>query len=364
MSQKTFLTRIQEMHKDNPYVLDDIEYIDLKKDIVVICKVHGSFIINAEIFAKGGGCSLCKIEVRKNTFIEKASSVHKDKYDYSKINYITNKLAVEIICPEHGSFFQVPGEHLKGYGCSRCSQKNKPTTEEWVDLAKKVHGDKYDYSLVEYVTNKTPIKVICPEHGVFNPLPGNHLFKKTECPLCNDQEKSTRFTKTIGEFIINARIKHGNLYDYSKSIYVNKATPLEIICNKHGSFMQAPQSHLSGRGCSKCILKNQNRVFTKLTEKFPELELRWEARLDWLKGQRFDIYIPDINLAVEYNGQQHYKSIEHMGGVSKFKLVQERDSLKREKCLKNNCELFELKYDYKEEDMKALLSRIEELLNK
>jgi len=73
-------------------------------------------------------------------FIDKANNTHKNKYDYSKVIYINAKLPIEIICPEHGSFFQVPKEHSKGYGCSKCSNKNKPSTEEWIEKAKKVHG--------------------------------------------------------------------------------------------------------------------------------------------------------------------------------------------------------------------------------
>lgn len=302
--------------------------------------------------------------INKVKFINKANIIHRNKYDYSNVVYINSKIPIEITCPKHGAFFQVPKDHSKGYGCNKCSNKNKPSTEEWVNEAKKVHGDLYDYSLVKYVTNKTPVKIICTKHGIFNPLPGNHLFKKTGCPKCNSINKSLKYSKTTEEFVKDAILLHGDTYDYSKSIYKNKITPLEIVCKRHGSFLQSPSSHLSGSGCSKCKLKSQTKVFNTLVSKFLDLEIIWEAKLPWLEGQRFDIFIPCLNLAIEYNGEQHYTSINHMGGIDKLHLTQQSDILKKEKCLKNNCELHELKYDYTKEDMNDLISRIRFLLQR
>lgn len=222
----------------------------------------------------------------------------------------------------------------------------------------------YDYSLVNYINNKTPITVICSKHGIFNPYPGNHLFKKSTCSKCAAEERSIRYTKSVDVFIKQAKLKHNNKYDYTNAIYIGKGVPLEITCKKHGIFMQTPSIHLAGSGCPKCSLKAQAKVFDAIALNFPELEIRWEAALSWLRGQRFDIYIPILNLAIEYNGIQHYESMEFMGGIEKFKLTQKRDKSKKEKCIKNNCELHELKYDYTKEDMSDLISRIHFLLQK
>ena len=100
-------------------------------------------------------------------FIKKAREVHGDKYDYSKVEYVKSKAKVTIICPEHGEFLQTPQKHLYGQGCPKCGHKSELTTEEFIKKAREVHGDKYDYSNVEYVDAKTNVCIICKQHGVF-----------------------------------------------------------------------------------------------------------------------------------------------------------------------------------------------------
>ena len=122
-------------------------------------------------------------------FIEKAKEIHKNKYDYSKVEYVNTTTPVTIICPIHGEFQQRPTDHLKGYGCKRCAaikanESRKLTTEEFIRRARKVHGDKYDYSKTNYVNNNTKVTIICPIHGEFYQLPYNHLRGKG-CRKCN-----------------------------------------------------------------------------------------------------------------------------------------------------------------------------------
>lgn len=100
-------------------------------------------------------------------FISKAIGVHGNKYDYSKVEYVNTLTKVTIICPIHGEFEQKPVNHLRGRGCPYCGGSAKHTTEQFIESARKIHGNKYDYSQVEYVTNRTPVKIICPIHGVF-----------------------------------------------------------------------------------------------------------------------------------------------------------------------------------------------------
>ena len=134
---------------------------------------------------RGQGCPKCAGTKKSSTkeFIEKARKVHGDKYDYSKVEYINNKTKVCIICPEHGEFWQTPNCHLSGDGCAKCSKKHKYTTEEWIEEAKKVHGNKYDYSKVNYINSQTKVCIICPEHGEFWQKPDRHLLGQG-CPIC------------------------------------------------------------------------------------------------------------------------------------------------------------------------------------
>ena len=126
-------------------------------------------------------------------FVEKAKIIHGDKYDYSLVDYKNAKTKIKIICPEHGVFELTPNGHLRGYNCKKCSvsiQRNKLVFQicEFVEKAKAVHGDKYDYSLVDYKNSYTKVKIICPVHGIFEQQPNNHLSGKG-CPKCKGKYK-------------------------------------------------------------------------------------------------------------------------------------------------------------------------------
>lgn len=110
-------------------------------------------------------------------FIKQSNSVHGNKYDYSKTVYKGNHENVEIICPEHGSFLQRPCHHLNGFGCSSCSGKKQLNTEEFIERCKSIYGDKYDYSLVNYKNMKEHVIIICPTHGKFSQKPLHHINK-------------------------------------------------------------------------------------------------------------------------------------------------------------------------------------------
>lgn len=198
----------------------------------------------------------------KETFIRDSRKIHNNKYDYSKVNFINTMIKVKIICPIHGEFTQMPCEHLKGRGCPQCSKDSKrKTIAQFIEDAKKVHGEKYDYSKVKYIDNKTKVCIICPIHGEFWQAPIKHLMAAQGCPKCNKIGKKIKevnnisFTNTTNyaeKFIKEAPIKHKNKYDYSKVNYVNTNTKVCIICPKHGEFWQTPHHHLDGRGCPKC----------------------------------------------------------------------------------------------------------------
>ena len=121
-------------------------------------------------------------------FIEKAKAVNGGEYDYSLVEYKNSKTKVKIICPIHGIFKQTPNSHLNGRGCPKCryiksGDKQRLTTEQFIEKVKDVHNDKYNYFLIEYKNVKTKVKIICPTHGVFEQTPGSHLNGQG-CPKC------------------------------------------------------------------------------------------------------------------------------------------------------------------------------------
>jgi hypothetical protein len=123
------------------------------------------------------------LQIRTSKFIEKSIKIHNNKYDYSKVEYKAAKIKVPITHPEHGEFLQTPVNHLQGQRCSKCSGIYRYNNNEWIDKAKNVHGERYDYSKVVYENNSTKIRIICKEHGEFRQRPSNHI-KGKNCPNC------------------------------------------------------------------------------------------------------------------------------------------------------------------------------------
>ena len=196
--------------------------------------------------------------ISTENFIEKAKNIHGNKYDYSKVEYKNANTKVCIICPEHGEFWQTPNSHLNWRGCPKCGnlkkgQNKKLTAKEFIEKAKEIHGDRYDYSKVNYVNSKTPVCIICPEHGEFYMKPTYHIFNKCDCQKCGEIKRINKRSLTTEEFINRAKKIHGDKYDYSEVEYINNHTKVCIICPEHGEFYMKPENHLIlKQGCPKC----------------------------------------------------------------------------------------------------------------
>lgn len=195
-------------------------------------------------------------KVTSQDFIAKARAVHGDKYDYSKVSYVSAKSNVTILCAPHGAFEQIPNNHLGGKGCPECAKNSRwdgrrQTTEGFISLAKSVHGDRYDYSLTEYVDVRTKLKIICSVHGVFSQTPGDHT-QGYGCAPCGIEAARVAKTRSNTQFIERAKEVHGSKYSYEKTRFVSYLYPVTITCPSHGDFTQTPPSHLQGHGCHLC----------------------------------------------------------------------------------------------------------------
>ena len=244
-----FIAEAHEIH-GHRYDYSKVEYETSLKKIEVICKKHGSFFQNPCKHLSGQNCPICSGNVRRTTdeFCTESRKIHGDKYDYSLVDYKNLTIRVLIICPIHGKFSQLPQSHLRGMGCRKCADELRTsTTEEFISGAIKIHGEKYDYSKSKYVGRNDRLEIVCPHHGSFFQSPHAHLYGRG-CEKC-----AVDATKSSTEEFISSAIKiHGNMYDYSKVEYVRTNTPVEIVCKKHGSFLQIPNSHLNGSGCLHC----------------------------------------------------------------------------------------------------------------
>ena len=191
-------------------------------------------------------------------FIKRAKE--KFDYDYSITIYKNKRTKIKFICPKHGIQEQLPENHIK-YGCGLCGRENgyssvRLAQDKIIKRFKKIHGNKYDYSLVEYKNIDIKVKIICPIHGIFEQSPYEHL-KGGNCPYCYGLYKTTK------QFIEEANKVHNNRYDYSLTEYKKAKIKVKIICPIHGVFEQIPNNHLSGQGCPDCsnkIYKGENII--------------------------------------------------------------------------------------------------------
>ena len=244
------------------------EYINYKRKLIVICRIHGEFEITPEHHLRKVGCAKCGTERSANShrlsqeqFISQANIKHGNRYDYSKVSYIDSNTKVIIICSEHGDFTQLAGNHVQGSGCGICGStitglQLRLTQDEFIEKAHKVHQNKYDYSKIIYVIGNTIIDIICPEHGIFQQKAACHL-QGCGCTSCGYRDVSFAIRNTQDEILEKFRRIHGDRYDYCDVKYQTIHEAVTIKCKDHGSFQQSSHGHIQGQGCPRCARQNK-----------------------------------------------------------------------------------------------------------
>lgn len=296
-------------------------------------------------------------EERKQTFLQKASKIHKNKYNYSKVDYINANTKVCIICPEHGEFWQTPHHHLEGHGCKKCADEKlqalkADTKEIFIEKAIKVHNNKYNYDLVQYINQRTPVTIICPKHGKFEQTSVSHL-NGAGCPKCAIEKVSQARKLTLEQFLSRSNQIHGNKYDYSKVKFNSVYDYITIICPIHGSFKQRVCNHLNGRGCSKCKQsKGEELIQQILTEQniefIPQYKIPIDKAINTSGFTQVDFYLPNYNIIIEYNGIQHYIPQKYFGGKLRYDTYQiPRDNYIKNYCKQNSIRLVEIDYTHR-----------------
>ena len=352
-----FIEKSKNIHSGK-YIYDKTIFTRKKDKIIIICPIHGDFIQIADNHIRGNGCKKCsgKEKLTLNDFIEKSIDRHNNKYDYNMVDYKNNKQKVKIICPEHGIFEQLPGNHLYGYGCSKCANNLLSTNVEFVDKSNIIHNNKYLYTKSNYINSKTKVIVMCLDHGDFEITPSNHL-KGVGCSKCSNKYKPT----TI-EFTQKCKNIHNDKYDYSNVYYKNNSKMIKIICPNHGEFEQRPSHHLNGVGCPGCSKSSGEQLienyFNKNLIKFKS-EYRF-SDLKIIKPLRYDFAVFDnlntLKFLIEYNGIQHYEFRKnfHKSEID-FNESLIRDNMKIEYCEDNNIRLYIISY---KDDLYASLEKI------
>lgn len=371
LTQEEVIKRFIAVHGDE-YDYSRMKYDRKNKEVQIGCYKHGYFWQLPHLHWSGCGCPECAREKqaasqRKTTeqFIVEAREVHGDKYDYSLSMYKGAKAEVCIICHEkdkegneHGIFWQTPDNHLHGKGCPKCAGAMKKYTNQFITDAEKVHGKgRYDYTYSCYENAVTPLWIICMEedeygnkHGAFLQKPNSHL-SGCGCPTCGGSK-----AKTTEDFITESEMVHGKgRYDYSISVYTNANTYTYVICHRkgkdgieHGAFPCTPYNHVHKRqGCPKCRRSHMEEE-TEYILKTLDVEYITQCdkhTFEWLGKLKIDFYLPEYNIAIECQGEQHFRPVEYYGGEIQFKLQQERDERKKRLCEEHGIQMFYIWYN-------------------
>ena len=195
-------------------------------------------------------------------FKKHCNLIHNNKYDYSKVKYVGMKHPITIICPHHGEFVQRAHSHYLGHDCFGCSGSKKITNEDIISQFVKKHGNRYDYSKVQYKSNKFPVEIVCVNHGSFYQSPYDHK-NGYNCPKCSHNRK---LNKDL--FIEMSNIVHDFIYEYDGVVYNGNKIKVIVKCKTHGDFLISPNHHLRGQGCPNCKRsKGEIKVMKYLMER-------------------------------------------------------------------------------------------------
>lgn len=361
-------------------------FINTLTPITYRCIIHGYKTTNVYNLLSDNattGCQECAVENRTiglEEFIRRAREIHGDKYDYPKVTYVNVNVKVEIYCKKCKEYFwQTPSAHINmKRGCPKCSGRYQKTPEEYKECFENLLGYKFDFSLAQFNGRKTDVEIICKKCG-------SHFWKSPEklleavrhrknheplCPYC-ESPVSNWNTESFIEWMKSI---WGDKYDYSKVVYINAKTKIELICPEHGSFLKIPNDIICHKHqeniCPRCnisegeikteIFLKDNNIKYKPQKVFKDLRIINPA-IKVPHPLKFDFYLKEYNLCIEYQGPQHYMPIEKFGGEDAFKKQQKRDEEKRKYCKLNKISLLEIKYDI---PLSKLGNRLSQLFKK
>lgn len=274
LTTEEIVLRFKDIHGDR-YDYSLLSYKNYNTKVKIVCLKHGVFEQRVNNHLDGKGCPKCGGKGRNiEDFIREAKEKHNNKYDYSETRITRFNDKALIKCRKHGIFKQSPSVHLQGTGCPKCkgetlSKHFSYTTEQFIERARKVHGDRYGYDYVDYKSNRTKIKIECFKHGIFEQYPHGHL-KGSGCVKCANESVHLYTGYTQEDVIKIFKEIHGDKYGYLSVYYKGSKTKVKIKCNLHGYFYQTPNEHISGCGCPKC-------GFDKIRKKAKEKPKGWSV---------------------------------------------------------------------------------------
>lgn len=368
-----FIKRAQNVHGTEHYDYSESEYKGVNSKIKIYCNVCKEYFYQnvRHHIDRGHGCPKCgaklfteKYKLTTEEFIRRAKEVHGDKYDYSETVYTGIFEKVKIHCNRcNKDFYQMTKTHLDGRGCKECNIKERGkkcrlTTKYFIKKSKEVHGDLFDYSETNYdekfISGK--VKIFCKEcKEYFYQDPNSHMYGKG-CPKCNTLKARLACRTTTEKFIEKAKLVHGNDFDYTETEILNDTKKVKIKCNKcKKTFMQDFSNHLQGTGCPYCRSSKGEIKISKILD-YCNVKYEIQKTFAGCKNKKplpFDFYLPDYNMCIEYQGEQHYgieSSVHWFSHFTEsekeeyFENLKRRDKIKKDFCKNNNIKLLEISY--------------------
>jgi hypothetical protein len=263
-----------------------------------------------------------------NEIIKRVELINPIKYDYSLAEYSSLSTKIKVLDHNNNEHLIRPDSLLLGNNLNLKSAINKE--EFLISSFNKVHNDKFSYKNLIYNSCDRKVTITCVIHGDFKQTIDNHK-KGKGCPKCNGKNKTTL------DIITDFNKIHNGKYDYSKVNYIGIKNKVEISCPVHGIFTQSPEEHINGCGCPICKESRGERTIRIFLE---ENKIRFiqQHKFDMCRNilpLPFDFYLPDHNICIEFQGEQHYKPFKYFGGEPKFKLTMKRDKIKQTYCKEN-----------------------------
>lgn len=351
LTTEGFIAKAISIH-GNKYDYSKVVYTTMRTKVCIICDKHGNFWQTPDAHTHNQGCPKCgkctvstKLSDSLDTFITKANIKHNNKYTYCNFVYTKSFTRGVITCEEHGDFLQTPSSHLQGAGCPACANNDKSklyasNNTQFIVKANKKHNNKYIYDDFVYKNSHTKSIITCPLHGSFYQSPASHLAG-SGCIKC-----SSTYIKDTSCVIENFQKIHGSLYDYSRVIYEGANKKVNIICSHHGIFRQTPQKHRIGQGCPKCNKSFGERIIASVLDSLNESYETQKTFSDLIhiKPLSFDFYILRGKIAIEFDGEQHFRPIKYFGGDERFKQIIARDKIKTNYCKEKGIRLIRIPY--------------------
>ena len=361
--KERFLKKARAMYPD--YDFSRVEYKDRETHIVVVCPVHGEFKIRprtlliGEKGQKPHGCWKCnnlippyEKELTLDTFKNRMHELYGDKYTFVWSDFNNKQSLIRFTCKEHGEQRRSVTGLLDGKGCAYCNGKFYPP--DWIKNARAVHGEKYEYDESRPPQRVSDIiRYKCPVHGWQETRYDCHVLQGCGCALCAGVQNNLSAEDRKQIWIKKCRERFPGKFSYRDVVYVNNDTPVKIYCKEHHiTFETTPDTHLRGTGaCPLCTRSvGEVEIFKWLSEHAIPFETQKVIPNENMFCKRHylvaDFYLPDINLIIEMNGEQHYQPVEHFNTKDwTFEDQQIRDDTLRAYCKTHKISLLEIKYD-------------------